>query len=66
MLVLSRRPGEENVIPSLDVKIRLIDIRDDKVRMGIEAPTEFAVHRQEVWDRIQEYQPEAEVVSSQS
>ena len=64
MLVLSRKPGEEIVIPSLDVTIRLIDIRGDKVRVGIEAPTEIAVHRKEVWDRIQQFQPGAEVASS--
>ena len=57
MLVLTRKLGEEVVIPSLDVTIRLLEIRGDKVRLGIEAPSQVAVHRREVWDRIQEFQP---------
>lgn len=60
MLVLTRKLGEEIVIPSLDVTIRLVEIRGDKVRLGVEAPTEVAVHRREVWDRIQEFQSHEE------
>lgn len=56
MLVLTRKPGEEIVIPSLNVTVRLIEIRGDKVRVGIEAPADIAVHRKEVWDRIREFQ----------
>jgi len=63
MLVLSRTPGEEIVIPSLDLKIRLIEVRGDKVRLGIEAPAQVAVHRKEVWDRIRQFQPSVEVGS---
>ncbi|MBI3465088.1 MAG: carbon storage regulator [Planctomycetes bacterium] len=53
MLVLSRKEGEEIVIPSLDVTIRLVEIRGENVRIGIEAPTHLAVHRKEVWERIE-------------
>jgi carbon storage regulator len=60
MLVLTRKLGEEIVIPSLDVTIRLVEIRGDKVRLGIEAPSRIAVHRKEVWDRIQEFQSQEE------
>lgn len=60
MLVLTRKLGEEIVIPSLDVTIRLVEIRGDKVRLGVEAPTEVAVHRREVWDRIQQFQSHEE------
>jgi carbon storage regulator len=56
MLVLTRRIGEEIVIPALDVTIRLVEVRGDKVRLGIDAPTEVAVHRKEVWERIREFQ----------
>lgn len=66
MLVLTRKLGEEIVIPSLDVTIRLVEIRGDKVRLGIEAPTQVEVHRKEVWDRIQEYQPNEETTHQQS
>ena len=51
MLVLSRKSGEEIVIPSLDMTLRLIEIRGGKVRIGIEAPSHIEVHRKEVWDR---------------
>ena len=60
MLVLTRKLGEEIVIPSLDVTIRLVEIRGDKVRLGVEAPTQVAVHRKEVWERIQEFQSHEE------
>lgn len=56
MLVLTRKLGEEIVIPSLDITIRLVEIRGDKVRLGIEAPSQIPVHRREVWDRIREFQ----------
>ena len=54
MLVLSRKKGEEIVIPALDVTIRLLEIRGDKARIGIEAPQHIAVHRLEVWRRIEQ------------
>lgn len=56
MLVLSRREGEAVVIPDLDITIRLIEIRRDHVRIGIEAPRHIAVHRDEVWERIERSQ----------
>jgi len=56
MLVLTRKKGEEIVIPALDVTIRLIEVRGDKIRLGIEAPVDVAVHRKEVWDRIRDFQ----------
>ena len=55
MLVLTRKPGEEIVIPSLNLRIRLVDIHGEKVRVGIQAPPTVTVHRQEVWERIQEF-----------
>ena len=66
MLVLTRKLGEEIVIPSLDVTIRLVEIRGDKVRLGIEAPTRIVVHRKEVWDRIREFQPEEQTAHQQA
>ena len=52
MLVLSRRPNESIVIND-KIVITVIEIRGDKVRLGIEAPTEVPVHRQEVYEAIQ-------------
>jgi carbon storage regulator len=51
MLVLSRKMGESIVIND-DIVITVVDIRFDKVRLGIEAPKEVPVHRREVFDDI--------------
>ncbi len=51
MLVLSRKLGEAILLGD-DIKIVVIDIRGNKVRLGIEAPSELPVHRQEVYDAI--------------
>ena len=52
MLVLSRKTGEQIIIAD-DIKIVIVEIRGDKVRVGIEAPKEIKVHRLEVWASIQ-------------
>lgn len=52
MLVLSRHLNEKIVIGD-DVVITIVEIRGDKVRLGIEAPQDVTVHRQEVFDAIQ-------------
>ena len=52
MLVLSRQRDESIVIAD-NIVITIVDIRGDKVRLGIEAPKEIPVHRQEVYDAIQ-------------
>ena len=54
MLVLRRTKGEEIVILALDMTIRLLDIRGDKARIGIEAPQHIVVHRLEVGRRIEQ------------
>ena len=52
MLVLSRKKNESIVI-NKDITIVVVDIRGDKVRLGVEAPKEVPVHRQEVFNAIQ-------------
>jgi len=52
MLVLSRH-RDESIIIGDDIVITVVDIRGDKVRLGIAAPIEIPVHRQEVYDAIQ-------------
>ena len=52
MLVLSRQKDERIVIDDRIV-ITIVDIRGDKVRLGIEAPPEVSVHRQEVQELLQ-------------
>jgi len=51
MLVLSRHQDESIMIGD-DVVVTIVAIRGDKVRLGIEAPQEIPVHRQEVYDAI--------------
>lgn len=52
MLVLSRH-RDESIIIGDDIVITIVDIRGDKVRLGIDAPTDIPVHRQEVYEAIQ-------------
>ena len=51
MLVLSRH-RDESIMIGDDVVITVVDIRGDKVRLGIDAPQHITVHRQEVYDAI--------------
>ena len=51
MLVLSRKKNESIIIND-DITIVVVEIRGDKVRLGIEAPKEVPVHRREVYDAI--------------
>jgi carbon storage regulator len=51
MLVLSRKVNERIIIGD-DITIVVNEIRGDKVRLGIEAPKEVPVHRQEVYDAL--------------
>ena len=51
MLVLSRKKNESIVINN-DITIVVVEIRGDKVRLGVEAPKEVPVHRREVYDAI--------------
>lgn len=51
MLVLSRHEDESIRIGD-DIKIVVVAIRGDKVRLGIEAPRDLSVHREEVWAAI--------------
>jgi len=51
MLVLSRKKNESIVINN-DITVTVVEIRGDKVRLGIVAPKEVPVHRHEVFDAI--------------
>ena len=51
MLVLSRQ-RDETIMIGDDIEITVVDIRGDKVRLGISAPTRIAVHRKEVYEAI--------------
>jgi carbon storage regulator len=55
MLVLSRKRDEQIVI-SDDIVVTIVEIRGDKVRLGIEAPAVIPVHRREVYEAIKREQ----------
>lgn len=51
MLVLSRKPGESVIIGD-EVRITVLSISGKQIRIGIEAPSEIAVHREEIYNKI--------------
>ncbi len=63
MLVLSRKIDEKIIIGD-NIAIMIVDIQGDKVRLGIEAPREVSVHREEVYQAIQKKETEPAVVNS--
>jgi carbon storage regulator len=58
MLVLSRQK-DETIIIGDDIEITVVDIRGDKVRLGVSAPKSISVHRKEVYDAIRRENREA-------
>ena len=63
MLVLSRKKNESIVING-KITVTVVEIRGDKVRLGIEAPMEVPVHRQEVYERIRAQGEDPDAASS--
>ena len=59
MLVLSRQK-DESIIIGDNVEVTIVDVRGDKVRLGITAPKEIPVHRREVYEAIQREKKERE------
>lgn len=53
MLVLTRSVGERLIIGDGDIKLTILDVRGNQVRLGIDAPKDIAVHREEIYLRIQ-------------
>ncbi|MCF6265847.1 MAG: carbon storage regulator CsrA [Desulfuromusa sp.] len=58
MLVLTRKIGEGIIIGD-DIKITVVELKGGGVRIGIDAPREMKVHRQEVFDKIKQENKEA-------
>ncbi|MBD3669409.1 MAG: carbon storage regulator CsrA [Gammaproteobacteria bacterium] len=53
MLILTRRVGETLVIGD-DVQVTVLGVKGNQVRLGINAPKDVSVHREEIYDRIQQ------------
>lgn len=53
MLILTRRT-EESIMIGDDIKVTVIDMGGGQVRLGVTAPKDVSIHRQEVYDRVQE------------
>ena len=51
MLILTRKIGESLIIGD-DVEITVLSVRGNRVKLGVNAPKEIAVHRQEIYERI--------------
>jgi carbon storage regulator len=57
MLVLTRSVGERLIIGEGEIKLTILDVRGNQVRLGIDAPKNIAVHREEIFLRIQDEDP---------
>lgn len=65
MLVLSRRIGESIVIGN-EVVVRVIDVRGDQVRLGIDAPRDVQIHREEIFLELQAENESAATASART
>ena len=61
MLILSRLVGEEIIIGD-NIKVMVVEIRGDKIRLGITAPKDVTVHRKEIYNAIAAEKKNAEDV----
>lgn len=52
VLVLSRQRDEAIVIPECDIEIVVVQIKGDKVRLGITAPDHIQIYREEIWQEV--------------
>lgn len=59
MLILTRRVGETVMIGD-NVTVTVLGVKGNQVRLGVNAPRDVAVHRQEIYDRIKEEDVESE------
>ncbi len=65
MLVLSRQK-DESIIIGDDIEVTIVDVRGDKVRLGINAPRSVSVHRKEIYELIQKEKAEKEAKAAEA
>ncbi len=58
MLILTRRAGETLIIGD-DVRVKVLEVKGQQVRIGVTAPREVSVHREEIYERIRQAEGEA-------
>jgi carbon storage regulator len=63
MLILTRRVGETLVIGD-DVQVTVLGVKGNQVRLGINAPKDVSVHREEIYDRIQQEKDDPDTANS--
>ena len=61
MLILTRRKGENILINGADIRITVVDIGAGQVKIGIDAPKDVSVHREEIYEKIQAGMPNSSV-----
>ena len=57
MLILTRKVGESVIIGN-DISITILSVRGNQVKLGVEAPKEVSVHREEIYQRIKQMKDE--------
>ncbi len=63
MLVLSRKLGERILVPHCELAVTVVAIEGNTVRLGISAPAEIGVYREELWRQISEQTPPGQIVA---